>query len=86
MEVINELIRIKYPFNEPKVNGITALGISAIHGKLQIMKKLVENGADVNLTSPAGISPLYLAIKARNIECIRYLFEKGAKSYLNDPI
>lgn len=86
IEVINELIRIKYPLNEPKVNGITALGISAIHGKLQIMKKLVENGADVNLTSPAGISPLYLAIKARNIECIRYLFEKGAKSYLNDPI
>ena len=86
IEVINELVRIKYPLNEPKVNGITALGISAIHGKLQIMKKLVENGADVNLTSPAGISPLYLAIKARNIDCIRYLFEKGAKSYYNDPI
>lgn len=86
MEVINELVRIKYPLNEPKVNGITALGISAIHGKLQIMKKLVENGADVNLTSPAGISPLYLAIKARNIDCIRFLYEKGAKSYYNDPI
>jgi ankyrin repeat protein len=86
MEVINELVRIKYPLNEPKVNGITALGISAIHGKLQIMKKLVENGADVNLTSPAGISPLYLAIKARNIDCIRYLYEKGAKSYYNDQI
>ena len=50
------------------------------------MKKLVENGADVNITSPAGISPLYLAIKARNIECIRYLFEKGAKSYFADAI
>ena len=86
MDVLNELIRIKYPLNEPKINGITAVGISAIHGKLQIMKKLVESGADVNVTSPAGISPLYLAIKARNIDCIRYLYEKGAKSYYDDAI
>jgi len=86
IDVINELIRIKYPLNEPKVNGITALGISAIYGKLNIMKRLQESGADVNLTSPAGIGPLYLAIKARNIDCVRFLIEKGAVSYFRDQI
>ena len=29
LEVIEELIRIKFPINEPKTNGITAVGIAA---------------------------------------------------------
>ena len=29
MSVLKELVRIKYPLNEPKINGITAVGIAA---------------------------------------------------------
>ena len=29
MSVLKELIRIKYPINDPKINGITAVGIAA---------------------------------------------------------
>lgn len=65
MAVLDELIRIKYPINEPKINGISAAGIASMRGSIQVLEKLFENEADFNLTSPAGIGPLYLAIKAR---------------------
>lgn len=64
VDVVKELIRIQYPLNEPKVNGITAIGIAALRGSLPLLKLLHSNGGDVNQTSPAGIGPLYLAIKA----------------------
>ena len=37
IEVLQELIRIQYPLNEPKVNGITAAGIAAMKGSLGIL-------------------------------------------------
>lgn len=77
MEVLNELIRIKYPLDEPKVNGITACGIAAMRGSVKALERLYESDADMNLTSPAGIGPLYLAIKARQIEASSFLIEAG---------
>lgn len=47
---------------------------------------LHEGGADINQTSPAGIGPLYLAIKAGQLECVRYLIDEGAELYYSDPI
>ncbi len=43
-----ELIRIQYPLNEPKINGISAIGIAAMKGNYKIMKLLHEEGADIN--------------------------------------
>jgi ankyrin repeat protein len=86
MEVLNELIRIKYPLDEPKVNGITACGIAAMRGSVKFLERLYESDADMNLTSPAGIGPLYLAIKARQIEASSFLIEAGVQLYINDPV
>ena len=62
--VVKELVRIQYPLNEPKINGITALGIAAMRDNRVLLELLHTNGADINQASPAGIGPLYLAIKA----------------------
>jgi ankyrin repeat protein len=83
---VRELLRIKYPLDEPKVNGITAVAIAAQQGNLEILKLLVEGGANIDKTSPAGIGPLYLAIKTKNRYCAEYLVEKGARLYIDDPI
>jgi ankyrin repeat protein len=48
MDVLKELIRIKYPLNEPKINGITAIGIAAMKGNLQVLQILHSNGGDIN--------------------------------------
>ena len=45
-----------------------------------------EAGADIEKTSPAGIGPLYLAVKSRKPECAKYLVDNGAKSYLPEAI
>ena len=34
LAVISELIRIKYPLDDPKIKGITAVGIAAMKGNL----------------------------------------------------
>ena len=45
-----------------------------------------SNGADIDKTSPAGIGPLYLAIKAQQTKAVQYLIEGEASLYFNDPI
>ena len=37
MSVLKELIRIKYPINDPKINGITAVGIAAQRGSVELI-------------------------------------------------
>ena len=55
-------------------------------GDREIVGLLVDNGAEIDKTSPAGIGPLYLAIKAVQLEVIEYLLSKGAQIYFSDPI
>src|SRR3569833_3153447 len=45
---------------------------------------LYRGGADINITSKNGIGSLYLAIKANNIECVRYLVERKAAPHFVD--
>jgi ankyrin repeat protein len=61
--MIEELIKLKYPLNETKKNGVTAFGLAAAEGHLSIVKLLLLAGADINIVSKTGISALNLAIK-----------------------
>ena len=58
----------------------SALHIAAHRGKLEIMKKIIEKGTDVNIiTGWAGNNtPLHFATKSRNFDIVKYLIEKGA--------
>lgn len=46
--------------------------------RYDLVKLLVENGADVNLQSDERISPLHWAVEFDNEEIVEYLLSKGA--------
>ncbi|EAY20346.1 ankyrin repeat protein, putative [Trichomonas vaginalis G3] len=67
----------------------TPLAVAIKHGSLEIVKKLVESGADVNMKiidtdedyCTERISPLEIANENDAIEIANYLVEKGAIAY-----
>jgi len=79
---VQYLIQKKFPLNKVKKNGISAVGIAAHKGAFQILKLLVEAGADVNGFNEQGVGPLYLAIRSQKRECIDFLIEAGARAYV----
>lgn len=52
--------------------------------RLDIVKLLVDNGANINAQDKAGVSALYLAIQEETTEIVRYLIESGADVHLRD--
>ena len=58
---------------------MTPLMLAAKRGHLQIIKLLVENGADVGMIDPVTReAPLHLCVHSEKRECIQYLLEQGA--------
>ena len=47
-------------------------------GHNDIIKYLVEKGADIDATVWNGETPLHFAIENENFEIVKYLVEKGA--------
>jgi len=45
---------------------------------------LYKAGADINLNNKNGVSPLYLAIKGKRYECVKFLVEHKAIVHFND--
>ena len=52
------------------------------NNEFDIVKTLIENGADVNTRDEVDRSPLFLASYKRNIEIVRLLLDYGAR--IND--
>jgi ankyrin repeat protein len=60
------------PLREPP------LSIAAGLGKLEIVKLLLEKGANVNATDLLGQTPLMIAAKEGHLEIVKLLLAKGA--------
>lgn len=60
--------------------GFTALAYAAREGSLNAAKFLVENGADVNLKTDFGYSPLYLSAWNNHYRIAYLLMTRGASS------
>ena len=58
--------------------GRNALIKAAHTGELEVVKTLIENGADVNAQSRHGITALMYAASEGNFDIIKYLVEHGA--------
>lgn len=50
--------------------------------EIEIVKLLVERGADVNSKNAKGMTPLYYSILLRNFEITKYLLSHGADPYI----
>lgn len=58
--------------------GSTPLGDAAFHGNLEIVKLLIDQGADLNATNRDGSTPLIVAAFMCRTEVVQYLLKNGA--------
>jgi ankyrin repeat protein len=72
-QVTGEPRRMYRPFG-----GLTALLFAAREGCLDCVRALVEAGANVDLTDPKGVTPLFLAIDNFHFDTAKFLIEAGA--------
>jgi len=63
VEVVDELIKTKFPLDAQKNNGITAVGIAAYRGNTAMLQRLVTGGADPFIVNKNGIGSIYMALK-----------------------
>ena len=69
----------------PDLDGITALGWTAISGNTPVAMLLLEEGANINLIDNSGHTCLSRSISANNHEIISALIARGAKTETNLP-
>ena len=62
--------------NQKNSKGYNALLYSAFRGNLEIFKKLMELGANINETNSSGLNVLHLAVQGNHPNIIVYLMEK----------
>ena len=69
---------------EPRVQyhpfgGLTALLYASRDGCYECVEELIANGADVNLPTPEGVTPLLIALDNDNNDIAKLLLDHGAK-------
>ena len=94
MKTINEIFKIINDgglFYETIVDSVhtedifgnTALHIVSSWGDTESIKTLLEAGADINKIGEDGFTALHDAVEQNQIEAVKYLVSKGAKSIEN---
>ena len=65
--------------------GNTLLFLAVLDGKIEMAKRLIDNGADVDMKNDAdGVTPLHLAAIYGEIEIVKSLIDNGAHVDLKD--
>ena len=75
-DVVKLLIRVGTPLNRQYENGETALFRAAWHGNTEIVRMLIESGADKEIPDSSGWRPLHAACSST--ENTRILIQSGA--------
>jgi len=68
--------------NQRNKGGATSLHIACREGNFEIVKTLIDNGANVNITDNEGWTPLMRASLSGNQEIVEILLKNGAKANL----
>ncbi len=80
-KIYKKMINAGIPLNwKNKSADYTPLNFASLHGSLELMKFLVESGADPNYTGSTGdhTSSLQYAVYSKDLEKVKYLVEMGA--------
>ena len=64
--------------------GRTALCIAAKNNRLDVIRLLIESGADPNIKMSRGRTPIYLAIRHGQPETVKLMIELGARLDVTD--
>ncbi|CAF0967227.1 unnamed protein product [Rotaria sordida] len=64
--------------NNLNITGETALFIATLKDRVDVVKFLIEKGAQVNIQNHCGVSPLHLCAKSGNQELVQVLIQAGA--------
>lgn len=64
--------------DDRSVHYVTPLWCAAVSGRLNVIKCLVENGANVNAASDSGSTPVRSACFMTHMDVVRYLVDHGA--------
>jgi ankyrin repeat protein len=59
--------------------GVTPLWLASKYGYLDVVKYLIENGADIDQPNIHGATPLSGASEYGHLDVAKYLKKKGAK-------
>ena len=63
------------------LTGYTALMFATYRGRIDIVKLLIEQGADIHATTKLGDSALFIAITQEHANVAKLLIEQGANVY-----
>ncbi|GMB07454.1 ankyrin repeat domain-containing protein [Thermolongibacillus altinsuensis] len=77
VEIAKALIS-KKNVKEKDAQGNTPLHYASEKGLRELVRLLVENGADVNATNKEGDTPLIVAAQSGQVEIVKFLHEHGA--------
>ena len=77
LAVVKFLITNNFPVNA-KSNGQTPLHFAVRMGNIEVVKLLVENGANMNTLDGDGYSPVHKAVKSDNAKIIRHFVRNEA--------
>ncbi|OXU26427.1 myotrophin [Nasonia vitripennis] len=61
------------------IDGRMPLHYAADYGQCEVVRYLLDKGADINATDKHGITTLLAAIWEGHTSCVKLLLEKGAK-------
>jgi len=77
-------VNYRYALTKKYADGMTPLLFAAKWGNLDIVKLLVEKGANINIQAVNGDSAVSLARKSNNEKIYNYLLEQGAVEFGNN--
>ncbi|XP_014666098.1 PREDICTED: myotrophin-like [Priapulus caudatus] len=79
MEKVKELVENQKVNVKEEISGRPPIHYAADYGQKDVIKYLLEAGADVNSIDKHGISALLAAIWEGHTDCVKFMLEKGAR-------
>ena len=78
---VSALLRRGANVNAKASNGLTALMFAAMSDRVDLMRTMIERGADIATPRPGdGMTPLMVAAKCGSVKALRLLLESGAST------